>query len=878
MSFLFQLFVSLGLPLIAFLLYDRLAARMGPAEGVKATTTTTTTITTTTTTVPEPNAASKTHGADAAAFDQQVQAELAKLQDHKKTSTDPMKASSAPSAAAEVSKAAKDKKVPAAILIAYASQSQNSLALAHKLFSQLSAHLHTSSQSNSDDADPTAVLPEVRVLEMREEQEEDDNGSSGGAPRDDAASRVKSSNVCRVDTLLDPNHYALTIFITSTYTDGLAPPRSQAFEAMLKDAFEDHRIPRNTLSQKRFAVFGLGDVAYGEERFNTFAKHLHEWCRGLGAPAFVVPPVYATDNKTQTLFRVFSTALLKWVNRATFHADGTVTVRKKTDAAASSIAGGGIAARGRRSKKAAGATDGGCACRAANIASGGGGGDGGEEGGDGSVNGCCQGSRGSGAGQVEVKCEVEEGEEGSADEDASSSVGEQESDDMDDVEDLVWDGTDDADFDATQDPNELPELLYPKLRQNLEKQGYRLIGSHSGVKLCRWTKSMLRGRGGCYKHTFYDINSSQCMEMTPSLACANKCVFCWRHHTNPISRHFRWKQDPPELLIAQGMAGHYQMIKQMRGVPGVTPERLATAMQIRHCALSLVGEPIMYPQINGFCDLLHAHHISSFMVTNAQFPEQLRDLKPVVQLYLSIDAPTPDELKRIDRPLFEDYWDRCLSCVKELARKPQRTVFRLTLVNLYNTDNVKAYADLVAMGQPDFIEVKGVTYCGTSTSSTLTMKDNVPRHDEVIGFCKALCEEMARRNPHYTTPQMHAAPPKQEKQEQEDFVMREDDVDDVIVIPPEERDRPYHIACEHEHSCCVLIALDKFFFDHHWHTWINYERFYELIESGRRDFTSLDYAAVTPTWATYKSKEKGFDPEQTRVAGKKARPTAAAAV
>ncbi len=30
-------------------------------------------------------------------------------------------------------------------------------------------------------------------------------------------------------------------------------------------------------------------------------------------------------------------------------------------------------------------------------------------------------------------------------------------------------------------------------------QGYKIIGSHSGVKMCRWTKSMLRGRGGCYK-------------------------------------------------------------------------------------------------------------------------------------------------------------------------------------------------------------------------------------------------------------------------------------------------------------------------------------------------------------------------------------------
>ncbi len=35
---------------------------------------------------------------------------------------------------------------------------------------------------------------------------------------------------------------------------------------------------------------------------------------------------------------------------------------------------------------------------------------------------------------------------------------------------------------------------------------------------------MLRGRGGCYKHTFYGIESHRCMETTPSLACANKAA------------------------------------------------------------------------------------------------------------------------------------------------------------------------------------------------------------------------------------------------------------------------------------------------------------------------------------------------------------------
>ena len=87
---------------------------------------------------------------------------------------------------------------------------------------------------------------------------------------------------------------------------------------------------------------------------------------------------------------------------------------------------------------------------------------------------------------------------------------------------------DDEDFNSESEeeeeqtqPGKPKEMLTPSLRQALMKQGYKLLGSHSGVKMCRWTKAMLRGRGGCYKHTFYGISSYQCMEMTPSLACAN---------------------------------------------------------------------------------------------------------------------------------------------------------------------------------------------------------------------------------------------------------------------------------------------------------------------------------------------------------------------
>lgn len=359
----------------------------------------------------------------------------------------------------------------------------------------------------------------------------------------------------------------------------------------------------------------------------------------------------------------------------------------------------------------------------------------------------------------------------------------------------------------------------------LTKQGYTIVGSHSGVKICRWTKSALRGRGSCYKYSFYGIASHQCMETTPSLSCSNKCVFCWRHGTNPVGTTWRWKVDPPEMIFDGVKAGHYKKIKMMRGVPGVRAERFAEAMRIRHCALSLVGEPIFYPHINEFTAMLHKEHISSFLVCNAQHPDQLATLKPVTQLYVSIDASNKDSLRKIDRPLHRDFWERFQRCLEILREKrfQQRTVFRLTLVKGFNIeDEAEGYADLVEKGLPCFVEVKGVTYCGTSSSAGagLTMQ-NVPFYEEVCTFVEALNAALAKRGLNYG------------------------------------------IAAEHAHSCCILIASDRFKVDGKWHTRIDYEKFFKCLESGE-EFTPEDYMGPeTPEWATWGN--GGFDPRDERV-------------
>lgn len=221
--------------------------------------------------------------------------------------------------------------------------------------------------------------------------------------------------------------------------------------------------------------------------------------------------------------------------------------------------------------------------------------------------------------------------------------------------------------------------------------------------------------GGCYKNAFYGIQSHQCMEATPSLACANKCVFCWRHHTNPVGTEWKWNLDEPEMIVEGALKSHYAMINEFKGVPGVQDGRLKEASAARHCALSLgkmlhllyyiltknffykVGEPIMYPKINAFVKLLHERGISTFLVTNAQFPDAIAALDPVTQLYVSVDASSKASLKKIDRPLFKDFWQRFIDSLKALGDKGQRTVYRLTLVKSYNTEDVEGYARYAVM-------------------------------------------------------------------------------------------------------------------------------------------------------------------------------------
>ncbi|XP_019716976.1 S-adenosyl-L-methionine-dependent tRNA 4-demethylwyosine synthase TYW1 isoform X2 [Hippocampus comes] len=426
----------------------------------------------------------------------------------------------------------------------------------------------------------------------------------------------------------------VSVFLVSTYTDGQPTDNAEWFCKWLEEASTDFRYGRTYLKGLRYAVFGLGNSLYAAH-YNTVGKNVDKWLWMLSASRILTRGegdcnvAKSIHGSIQADFLAWKVKFLKRLRDLCQDDDNCCRKRKEGTSCIQ--------------------TDGQEVEEGKNTA-------------------------------LDNNNSEEELVESSSDEDVSST-----SPSVLDVEDLgsLMSSVKQIPSDGGQvakrsrkvarknqeGKEERREMITPALREALSRQGYKLIGSHSGVKLCRWTKSMLRGRGGCYKHTFYGIQSHRCMETTPSLACANKCVFCWRHHTNPVGTEWRWKMDPAEKILEEALEKHQNMIRQFRGVPGVKSDRYEEGLTAQHCALSLVGEPIMYPEINRFVRLLHSRRISSFLVTNAQFPEEIRTLEPVTQLYVSVDASTKDSLKKIDRPLFKDFWTRFLDSLKALAEK-----------------------------------------------------------------------------------------------------------------------------------------------------------------------------------------------------------------
>lgn len=211
------------------------------------------------------------------------------------------------------------------------------------------------------------------------------------------------------------NNVAIIILISS-YTDGGPPDDSVWFCKWLGESANDFRVQKSTLKGLRFAVFGIGDKAYGHN-FCLIAKKIDEWLIKL--EAIPIEKTCLSDVSDSTNFEIqFNNWMNKLVNKLSDNSLNCETISDSID-------------------------------------------------------------------------NQNESEEEQEDYDEESDVEENGDQKLIDIEDIMNNRSkNNVKKDETK-----KDMITDELRKELTKQGYKLIGSHSGVKLCRWTKSMLRGRG-----------------------------------------------------------------------------------------------------------------------------------------------------------------------------------------------------------------------------------------------------------------------------------------------------------------------------------------------------------------------------------------------
>jgi tRNA wybutosine-synthesizing protein 1 len=288
-------------------------------------------------------------------------------------------------------------------------------------------------------------------------------------------------------------------------------------------------------------------------------------------------------------------------------------------------------------------------------------------------------------------------------------------------------------------------MINTDLRGVLEKQKYRLIGRHSAIKLCTWTKKSIRDQGVCYKQQFYGIECHRCLQMTPAVSwCTHKCLFCWRNVEQTLGTELPGF-DEPAYIIDEAIKLQRKLMEGYAGVPEkVNQKKYKEAQDPNQAAISLAGEPTIYPKIGELITEFTRRRFSTFLVTNGTLPKRLEKLETLpTQLYLSMVAPDPTTYKNVCNPSHPGNWGKIMETIALFPSLDTRKAVRITLVKGINMASPEGYAKLLEKAQPDYIEVKAYMYVGASRMR-LTI-DNMPSFAEVQGFATDLSEATGYR-------------------------------------------------------------------------------------------------------------------------------------
>ncbi len=284
----------------------------------------------------------------------------------------------------------------------------------------------------------------------------------------------------------------------------------------------------------------------------------------------------------------------------------------------------------------------------------------------------------------------------------------------------------------------------------LKKQNYALFG-HSAVKVCHYTKTALQNKAGCYKQKFYGIQSHQCIQMSPSSSfCDQKCTYCWRP-TQTFKPKFTREDgvlataelvDDPHEIVEESIQAQLKQLSGFGGNENRNQVKFEQSKTPKHVAISLTGEPTLYPRLPELIDEYHAKGISTFLVSNGLHPEVLERLidHPPTQLYLSVDTAKEEIHLKLNKPDFSGTFAKLRESVLLLKKIPTRTVVRITVVKGHNDNHAKEFAEFALQGEPDFVEVKSYMHVGFSQYRLKA--ENMCTWDELQAYANEIATHM----------------------------------------------------------------------------------------------------------------------------------------
>jgi len=178
-------------------------------------------------------------------------------------------------------------------------------------------------------------------------------------------------------------------------------------------------------------------------------------------------------------------------------------------------------------------------------------------------------------------------------------------------------------------------------------------------------------------------------------------------------------------------------------------KKFEEAQEPKHFAISLSGEPTLYPKIGELVEELRKQGKTTFIVTNGLYPEKIKELGELnqlpTQLYVSVNTPNKEMYNKFHRSLKEDAWEKLnetLEIISKLKGKT-RTIFRMNLVKDLNMDEetqIEEYVKLIKKTNPQFIEIKGFMSVGFARERL--GYDRMPTHEEMKAFSEKLAKEV----------------------------------------------------------------------------------------------------------------------------------------